>query len=187
LSENGHALSPKPCHNFLELRSNGLVSDYRLQSAATSCFKKASDAAPLPLPDSTGHCCREGLIWRLGADLIFASKGKAALLSCDERQTRFFLLSKVEDKAAASFHCALIARLLDIPFVLRRTLTFGEGLETARFKELEAATGMSTCFCAPRSPWQSGANENTNGLIRQYIPRGISFCKVTENTLHKGH
>ena len=119
------------------------------------------------------------------ADLVFASKGKAALVSCNERKSRFLLLAKVEDKTAASFNGALIGRLLDIPFVLRQTLTLDNGSETARFKELEAATGMSTYFCTPRSPWQRGANENGNGLLRQYFPRGSSFYKVTEDMLCK--
>ena len=96
---------------------------------------------------------------------------------------RDLLLAKVEDKTAASSNGALIGRLLDIPFALRQTLTLDNGSETAGFKELEAATGMSTYFCTPRSPWQRGANENGNGLLRQYPPRGRSFCKVTEGTL----
>ncbi len=63
---------------------------------------------------------------------------------------------------------------------LRKTLTLDNGSEMARFKELERATGMSTYFRRPHSPWQRGANENANGLLRQYFPRRISFHKITE-------
>ncbi len=82
------------------------------------------------------------------ASLIFASKGKAALLSCNKSKSRFHLLSKVEDKTAAAAMSTLIGRLLNIPFALRQTLTLdnGNGSETARFKKLEAATGKSVYF-----------------------------------------
>ncbi|MDO5673716.1 MAG: IS30 family transposase, partial [bacterium] len=116
-------------------------------------------------------------------DLICASKGKAALVSCNERTSRFLLLGKVEDKKAASFNASLIPRLCEIPAALRKTLTLDNGSEMVGFKELESATEMSTYFCKPYSPWQRGANENGNGLLRQYFPRGTSFHKITEEML----
>ena len=119
------------------------------------------------------------------ADLVCASRGKAALVSCNERKSRFLVLSKVESKTAAAFNEALVPRLCEIPPALRKTLTLDNGSEMARFKELESATGMSTFFCRPHSPWQRGANENGNGLLRQYFPRGISFHKITEKMLRK--
>ena len=117
------------------------------------------------------------------ADLVCASKGKAALTSCNERKSRFLLLGKVDDKKAASFNASLIPRLCEVPPTLRHTLTLDNGSEMAGFKELESATEMSTYFCKPYSPWQRGANENGNGLLRQYFPRGISFDKITEELL----
>ncbi len=113
-------------------------------------------------------------------DLVCASRGKAALVSCNERKSRFLVLAKVESKTAAAFNEALVPRLCEIPPGLWKTLTLDNGSEMARFKELERATGMSTYFCRPHSPWQRGANENANGLLRQYFPRGISFHKITE-------
>ena len=117
------------------------------------------------------------------ADLVYASKGKAALVSCNERASRFLVLAKVESKTAAAFNEALVPRLCEIPPALRQTLTLDNGSEMARFKELESATGMCTYFCTPRSPWQRGTNEKGNGLLRQYFPRGISFHKITEEML----
>ncbi len=114
------------------------------------------------------------------ADLICASKGKAALVSCNERKSRFLLLGKVENKTAASFNKALVSSLRALPPELRQTLTLDNGAEMARFKELESSTGIRTYFCKPHSQWQRGANENGNGLLRQYFPRGISIHKITE-------
>lgn len=117
------------------------------------------------------------------ADLVSASFGKAALLSCIERKSRYLLLAKVDDKTADSFNTALTGQLLTIPTELRKTLTLDNGSEMSKFKKLETATGISTYFCEPRSPWQRGANENCNGLIRQYFPRGTSFRSVTEKAI----
>ena len=117
------------------------------------------------------------------ADLVCASKGKAALVTCNERKSRFLVLGKVENKTAAAFNEALVPRLCEIPPGLRKTLTLDNGSEMAHFKELESATDMFTYFCRPHSPWQRGSNENSNGLLRQYFPRGISFHKITEKML----
>lgn len=119
------------------------------------------------------------------ADLVVGSFGKAALVSCIERKSRYLLAAKIDDKTAASFNAALKGQMLSVPTELRQTLTLDNGSEMARFKELEATTGMSTYFCEPHSPWQRGANENCNGLLRQYFPRGSNFRKITEETVQR--
>lgn len=118
-------------------------------------------------------------------DLVSGSSGKAALVSCIERKSRYLLAAKAEDKTAASFNAALAGQMLPVPPELRQTLTLDNGSEMARFKELETAIGVNTYFCEPHSPWQRGANENCNGLLRQYFPRGTSFRKVTEEAIRK--
>jgi IS30 family transposase len=118
-------------------------------------------------------------------DLVSGSRGRAALVSCIERKSRFLLTGKVEDKTAASFNAALAGQLIRLPKQLRQTLTLDNGSEMARFKELEAATGMSTYFCDPHSPWQRGTNENCNSLLRQYFPRGTSFRKTTDEAIQR--
>ncbi len=118
-------------------------------------------------------------------DLVSGSFGRAALVSCVERKSRYLLLAKVGDKTAASFNAALVTQLQVVPSALRKTLTLDNGSEMARFKELEAAAGVSTYFCSPRSPWQRGTNENSNGLLRQYFPRGTTFRKTTEEMISK--
>lgn len=142
-------------------------------------------------PERTGIAERPAIVAdrrRFGdweADLVSASFGKAALVSCIERKSRYLLLAKVDDKTAISFNTALAGQLLTIPAELRRTLTLDNGSEMARFKKLEAVTGMDTYFCDPRSPWQRGANENCNGLLRQYFPRGTSFRSITEKAIRR--
>ena len=97
-------------------------------------------------------------------DLVCASRGKAALVSCNERKSRFLVLAKVESKTAAAFNEALVPRLCEIPPGLWKTLTLDNGSEMARFKELERATGMSTYFCRPHSPWQRGQTKTLMAL-----------------------
>jgi IS30 family transposase len=119
------------------------------------------------------------------ADLVAGSFGKAALVSCIERKSRYLLAAKVEDKTAASFNAALTEQMTAVPVEMRHTLTLDNGSEMARFKELEEATQVRVFFADPHSPWQRGANENCNGLLRQYFPRGINFRKVTEDAVVK--
>ena len=118
-------------------------------------------------------------------DMISGSTGKAALATCVERKSRFVLAARTEDKTAASFNAAITAGMQTIPDDLRKTFTVDNGSEMANFKELEAQTGLKTYFCDARSPWQRGTNENFNGLLRQYFPRGTSFKKVTDEAVSK--
>ena len=70
-----------------------------------------------------------------------------------------------------------------IPKKMRQTLTVDNGKEFSRFKELEIKTGLTVYFADPYAAWQRGTNENTNGLLRQYLPKGTDFTKVTEEDL----
>lgn len=118
-------------------------------------------------------------------DMVSGSAGKAALATCVERKSRFLLVAKTDDKRAVSFNAAIAAEMMGIPEELRRTLTLDNGSEMANFKELEEATGLTTYFCDPHSPWQRGANENCNGLLRQYFPRGTNFRSVKEEAVKR--
>jgi IS30 family transposase len=105
-------------------------------------------------------------------DLILGAKGASAIGTLVERTTRFVVLvhmpARKADVAASAFTGALNA----IPEPLRKTLTYDQGKEMAGHADLAAATGMRVFFADPHSPWQRGANENTNGLLRQYFPKG---------------
>src|SRR5262249_4557188 len=89
-----------------------------------------------------------------------------------ERHTRFVMLLKVPSKDTATVVAALGKHVRKLPHALRRSLTWDRGKEMADHKNSTVATNVQVYFCDPRSPWQRGSNENTNGLLRQYFPRG---------------
>jgi IS30 family transposase len=88
-----------------------------------------------------------------------------------ERQSRFCTLVKVSGKDTAAVLAALIQHVQQLPAALRRSLTWDRGLEMAQHKSFTMATDVQVYFCDPQSPWQRGSNENTNGLLRQYLPK----------------
>ena len=118
-------------------------------------------------------------------DLILGARDASAVGTLVERATRKVLLVKLpsrkSDLAASAFSGALMA----LPAELRRTLTYDQGKEMARHERLTEITGMRVFFADPHSPWQRGSNENTNGLLRQYLPKGMSLSAVTQADLDK--
>ena len=95
-----------------------------------------------------------------------------------ERQSRFTLLVRVEGKTTRRVVTALIRQMKTLPAPLRRSLTWGRGMELATHQRFTIATDMQVYFCDPRSPWQRGTNENTHRLLRQY------FLKKTNLSVH---
>ena len=85
------------------------------------------------------------------------------------------LLHLPEDRTAATLADAMTAKIPEIPEVLRRSLTWDQGSEMALHTKITEATGLPIYFCDPHSPWQRGTNENTNGLLRQYFPKGTDL------------
>jgi transposase, IS30 family len=92
-----------------------------------------------------------------------------------ERSSRLVLLAKREDATAASALAGYTRKLNSIAAPLRQTLTYDQGKEMARHAELTAQTGVTVSCCDPHSPWQRGSGENTNGLLRQYLPKGTDL------------
>jgi IS30 family transposase len=88
-----------------------------------------------------------------------------------ERHSRFCMLVKVPGKDTATVVAALSQHVRELPATLRRSLTWDRGLEMAQHKSFTMATDVQVYFCDPQSPWQRGSNENTNGLLRQYLPK----------------
>ena len=88
-----------------------------------------------------------------------------------ERHSRFVMLVKVPSKDTATVVAALSQHVRQLPATLRRSLTWDRGLEMAQHKSFTVATDVKVYFCDPQSPWQRGSNENTNGLLRQYLPK----------------
>ena len=100
-----------------------------------------------------------------------------------ERHTRFVMLVKVKGKDTQSVVGALAKKVKTLPETLRKSLTWDRGTEMAAHKDFTIATDVKVYFCDPRSPWQRGSNENTNGLLRQYLPRNKDLSVFSQRQL----
>ena len=101
-----------------------------------------------------------------------------------ERQTRYLMLVKVASKDAETLANALIKNARKLPQELYKSLTWDRGTEMAGHKRFTLATDIQVYFCDPRSPWQRGTNENTNGLLRQYFPKGTDVSTYSQAKLN---
>jgi IS30 family transposase len=109
-------------------------------------------------------------------DLIIGTGGKSAVGTLVERSTRFVLLLHLpEDHGAASVEAAMRKAINKLPDELARSITWDQGKEMASHVSFTVATGIPIYFCDPHSPWQRGSNENTNGLLRQYMPKSTDL------------
>jgi IS30 family transposase len=100
-----------------------------------------------------------------------------------ERHSRFCMLVKVHGKDTATVVAALSQQVRGLPAPLRRSLTWDRGLEMAQHKNFTIATDVQVYFCDPQSPWQRGSNENTNGLLRQYLPKKADLSTFSQSEL----
>ena len=107
-------------------------------------------------------------------DLVFGTRN-TQVATLVERSTRYLLLVKLDGKQAPVVAAALAASIGTLPGQLRRSLTWDRGSELAAHADFTVATDVAVYFCDPHSPWQRGSNENTNGLLRQYLPRGTDL------------
>lgn len=109
-------------------------------------------------------------------DLIVGANSGSAIGTLVERMTGFVLLLHLPiDHTAESVQQAMITKMAQLPQTLRQTLTWDQGKEMANHVKIAKATGLDIYFCDPHSPWQRGSNENTNGLLRQYFPKGTDL------------
>jgi len=109
--------------------------------------------------------------------------GNIHVITLVERQSRFCVLVKVSGKDTATVVTALIQYVRQLPAALRRSLTWDRGLEMAEHKSFTMATDVQVYFCDPQSPWQRGSNENTNGLLRQYLPKKANLSRFSQSEL----
>jgi transposase, IS30 family len=117
-------------------------------------------------------------------DLIIGANNQSAIGTLVERSTRFVMLLHLpRDATAATVRDAMTAKILTLPAALRRSITWDQGKEMAQHAQFTIDTGVPVYFADPHSPWQRGSNENTNGLLRQYFPKGISLRRFTEADL----
>jgi len=117
-------------------------------------------------------------------DLITGEKNQTAIGTLVERSTRYTMLVHLPgNHDAETVRDALIATMSTLPAHLRGSLTWDQGCEMARHKQFSMATDMAVYFCDPASPWQRGSNENTNGLLRQYFPKGADLSVYSPEDL----
>lgn len=118
-------------------------------------------------------------------DLIVGKYNKTVLGTLVERTTRTVLLVPLKSRDAHEVRRAFSRKIKKLPGEMKLSMTYDQGREMAEHKKLTKETGMTVYFAHPKSPWERGTNENTNGLIRQYFPKGTDFSKVSRYRIRK--
>ena len=117
-------------------------------------------------------------------DLIVGNLHRSAIGTVVDRASRYLLLVHLkDDHNAETVRDGLVKSMRDLPATLRRTLTWDQGAEMSEHRSFKTRTGIDVYFCDPASPWQRGTNENTNGLLRQYLPKGTNLAAHSDAEL----
>jgi len=116
-------------------------------------------------------------------DLLFGSHN-SQIANLVERKTRYLMLARVASKDTETVIDALIEQARKLPRELDRSLTWDRGTEMADHQRFSLATDVKVYFCDPQQPWQRGSNENTNGLLRQYFPKGMDLSDIHQSRLN---
>jgi IS30 family transposase len=151
-------------HHTQKTEDHGRISD------AVSISERPATAEDRAVP---GH-------WE--GDLLCGSHN-SQIVTLVERQTRYVMLVKVARKDSETVVNALIQHAMKLPQELYKSLTWDRGPELADHKRFKLATDIQVFFCDPRHPWQRGSNENTNGLLRQYFPKGLDLSNYSQGQL----
>jgi IS30 family transposase len=138
---------------------------------AVSIRHRPADAADRAVP---GH-------WE--GDLLMGARRASQIATLVERQSRYVMLVRIPAADTQTVVRALAKRVQRLPAGLRRSLTWDRGTELAGHRDFTIATNVQVYFCDPQSPWQRGSNENTNGLLRQYFPKGTDLSTYSQAQL----
>lgn len=160
-------------------RSNGVRRNLKARNTgrgrgqivgAVSISERPAEAADRAVP---GH-------WE--GDLLVGSK-RSNIATLVERKSRFVMLVRLPVRDSHTVVKALTRHIKRLPKSLKQSLTWDRGLEMAQHRSFTVATDVQVYFCDPQSPWQRGSNENTNGLLRQYFPKGTDLSNLTQRQL----
>ena len=116
-------------------------------------------------------------------DLVTGRGNRSWVATLVERKSRLVIIARIPNKRAETVRDVIAAKIQTLPDHLARSLTWDQGIEMAQHARFRIDTGVQVYFCDPRSPWQRGTNENTNGLLRQYLPRSLDFSTLSEVAL----
>lgn len=137
-----------------------------------------------PIAQRPAHVQSRRQVGHLEGDLIIGAGQRSAIATLVERKTRLTILVAIRGGHSAQVvGDALIERFTRMPASLRRSLTWDQGNEMFQHERIAAATGLKIYFADPHSPWQRGSNENMNGLLRQYFPKGTDLSCWTQDQL----
>ena len=117
-------------------------------------------------------------------DLIKGKYNRSSVGSLVERSSRFLILVKLDNATAPVVHQGFVREMMPVPDILRQSLTYDRGREMALHKNVAADLNLTVYFADPHAPWQRGTNENTNGLVRQYLPKGTDLSGYSQKDLN---
>ncbi len=117
------------------------------------------------------------------SDSVLGQRKTGSIGTHVERKTGFLIAFKMDDRKGDAFNAATVKAFEKIPGKYKKSFTVDRGVEFYSHKQLSKDTGMKVFFCDPYHPWQRGTNENTNGLLRQYFPKGSSFADISQISL----
>jgi len=166
---------------LVRLRRRSTAGRRQPRKANAKRFSGLQNMVPIELRPDTANLRLEPGHWE--GDLIKGAYGRSVVGTLVDRFTRMTLLVKLNSANAHEVRKAFQARLSTLPPHMRKTLTYDRGTEMARHEQLSAALNMPIYFCQAYSPWQRGTNENTNGLLRQYLPKGSDLSRFSRRDL----
>jgi IS30 family transposase len=149
--------------------------DHRRAQQKTDRRRARFQQPMLTIHERPQHVEDRGEAGHWEGDLIIGQNQGSAIGTLVERQTRLVRLLHLPYRDADSLHQALQARMRELPAELLRSITWDQGTEMARHISITQTLGVPVYFCDSRSPWQRGSNENTNGLLRDYFPKGTDL------------
>jgi IS30 family transposase len=190
----GMQISHETIYKTLFIQARGalkkeLIGHLRRHKPMRKTAKKASGSPithtnPISIRQRPAEVEDRAVAGHWEGDLLAGGRA-TAIATLVERQSRFVILVKIDNKQTTSVVTALIRQVRQLPVQLRRSLTWDRGSELTNHHDFTVATDVQVYFCDPHSPWQRGSNENTNGLLRQYFPKSTDLSKYSQAQLNK--